>query len=120
MPQPIAIIGAGVSGLTCAVGLAEHGYATTVFTEEIGSKITSAAAGAIWFPYDVGPFDRAIEWALKSYQTFTDLCHQSGTGVSMIELRTFCRSGTIPIPDWASRLGAISIARSELNMFADG
>src|SRR5207253_6219298 len=105
MQQAMAVIGAGVSGLTCGALLAEHGHPTTIFAEEIGSEITSAAAGAIWFPYDVKPLDRAIEWALESYQTFRVLSQTPATGVSMIELRTYCRSGTIDIPGWASQFG---------------
>src|SRR5205814_6869758 len=121
MHESIGIIGAGVSGLTCAVLLAERGYSTTIFAEETGPQTTSAAAGAIWFPYDVEPLDRAIQWALTSYQRFHDLCQTSGSGVSMLELLTFCRSGTIPIPDWASQLGAAAIDASKFtNSFANG
>ena len=121
MHESVGIIGAGVSGLTCAVLLAERGYPTTIFAEEIGSQITSAAAGAIWFLYDVEPFDRAIEWALKSYKTFDHLRHTPATGVSMVELRTFCRSGTIAIPEWARKLGAAAIEVSNFsNIFTNG
>ena len=121
MHESIGIIGAGVSGLTCAVLLAERGYSTTIIAEETGPQTTSAAAGAIWFPYDVEPLDRAIQWALKSHQTFRDLCQTPGSGVSMLELLTFCRSGTIPIPDWASQLGAAAIDASKFtNSFANG
>lgn len=121
MEEPVAVIGAGVSGLTCAVLLAERGYPTTIFAEETLSQTTSAAAGAIWFPYDVEPLDRAIAWALQSYQTFRDLCEESQSGVSMIELQTFCRNGSIPIPDWAGQLGAAAIDPSNFGtMFRDG
>ena len=113
MSEPIAVIGAGVSGLTCAVVLAEHGFRTTILADETGSQTTSAAAGAIWFPYDVEPLDRAIAWALKSYHIFRDLCPEPQTGVSMLQLRTFCRSGTIPIPEWAGKLGAATIDASK-------
>jgi D-amino-acid oxidase len=112
MNQPIAVIGAGVSGLTCAVVLAEQGFPTTIFADETGPETTSAAAGAIWFPYDVEPLDRAIAWALESYQTFRNLGQDAETGVSMIELRTFCRAGTISIPEWARKLGAAVIDAS--------
>lgn len=121
MPQRIAVIGAGVSGLTCAVLLAERGYPTTIFAEESGSQTTSAAAGAVWFPYDVEPLDRAVAWALKSYRTFQHLGQEPRSGVSMIELRTFCRSGTIPIPDWARQLGAAAIDPGKFsNFFVNG
>ena len=121
MQQQIAIIGAGVSGLTCAVLLAERGYRTTIFAEETGSQTTSAAAGAIWFPYDVEPLDRAIQWALKSFQAFEALCREPKSGVSLIEQRTFCRAGNIPIPEWARQLGAVRIEPPKVNkLFADG
>jgi D-amino-acid oxidase len=121
MQQHVAVIGAGVSGLTCAILFAEQGYRTAIFAEEIGTQTTSAAAGAIWFPYDVEPLDAAISWALKSYRTFDDLRGQLNTGVSMTELRTFCRTGTIPIPNWADQFGAARLSRSNSHkMLSDG
>jgi D-amino-acid oxidase len=110
MQPQIAVIGAGVSGLTSAIVLAERGYPITIFAEETGNQTTSAAAGAIWYPYDVEPFDAALRWALKSYHTFEKLCsNEDSSGVSMIELRTFCRTGTVSIPSWAAALGASPI-----------
>lgn len=106
MKGEIAIIGAGVSGLTCGVLLAEHGHRVSIFAEETGRKTTSAAAGAIWYPYDCEPKDKVIAWALETYRVLADLAHKPGTGVSMIELLTFSRTSAIQIPDWAIPLGA--------------
>ena len=54
-PVPeLAIIGAGVSGLTCGVLLAERGYRVTIFAEELGERTTSAAAAAILAAYCLG------------------------------------------------------------------
>ena len=50
MAKNVAIVGAGVSGLTCAVLFAEHSYRTVIFAEETGERTTSAAAAAIWYP----------------------------------------------------------------------
>lgn len=104
--ERVAVIGAGVSGLTCATLLAEDGYKTTIFADEAGKQTTSAAAGAIWFPYDVEPLTAAIAWSLQSYDVFDALRSDANTGVSLIELRTFCRNGTIGIPPWATKIGA--------------
>jgi D-amino-acid oxidase len=110
--ERVAIVGAGVSGLTCAVVFAEHGHRTTIFAEETGTRTTSAAAGAIWYPYDAEPADKVVSWALATYKVLVDLGRDPHTGVSMIELRTFARSGEIQIPDWAIALRARRLAPS--------
>ena len=113
MPKQIAIVGAGVSGLTCGVLFAERGYRVSIFADEIGQQTTSAAAAAIWYPYDAGPADKVIAWALETYKLLVDLSRDAHSGVSMIELRTFSRAGEIRIPDWAHALGA-SVIPSEV------
>ena len=125
MKQRVAIIGAGVSGLTCAMILAEHGYRASIFAEEIGQQTTSAAAGAIWFPYDAEPVEKVIPWALETYNILVDLSRDPPSGVSMIELRTFARGGEIQIPEWAYALGARLLVMSSevetsLTVFSSG
>ena len=105
MKHRVAIVGAGVSGLTCGVVFAEGGHRTTIFAREIGQQTTSAVAGALWFPYDVEPADKAIPWALETYQTLVELARNGENGVSMIELYQLSRIGEIQIPDWAVPLG---------------
>src|SRR5207302_8245204 len=124
MSKSVAIIGAGVSGLTCAVLFAERGYRTAIFAEEIGQRTTSAAAGALWFPYDVEPADKVIPWALETYKVLVDLSRDPRSGVSMIELRQYCRAGKISIPDWAGPFVMSSEVETSLNIspsvFASG
>ena len=109
MERNVAIIGAGVSGLTCGVVFAERGYSTTIFAKETGQQTTSAAAAAIWFPYDAQPAEKVIPWALRTFDALVELARIPETGVSMIETRQFLRTGEIQIPDWAIPLGASSI-----------
>jgi D-amino-acid oxidase len=106
MAERIAIIGAGVSGLTCGVVLAEHGYRTAIFAKDIGQQTTSSVAAAVWFPYHVEPAERVIPLALETYQVLLDLARFPESGVSIIESRQFLRTGEIEIPDWAIPLGA--------------
>lgn len=106
MVQSIGVIGAGVSGLTCAVVLAERGYRTAIFAEQCGQRTNSAVAAAIWYPYDAAPTEKIIEWALQTYRVLIALAGDANTGVSVIELHTFARAGEIPIPEWAIPLGA--------------
>lgn len=106
MAERVAIIGAGVSGLTCGVVFAEHGYRTAIFAKDVGQQTTSGAAAAVWFPYDAEPLEKVIPWALETFHLLIDLARVPGSGVSMIELRQFSRNKEIQIPDWAIALGA--------------
>src|SRR5262249_57568871 len=99
MNRKVAIIGAGVSGLTCGVLLAEHGYRTAIFAKNIGQQTTSSVAAAVWFPYHVKPADRVIPLALETYQVLVDLTRVRGSGVSMIESPQFLPPRQIQIPD---------------------
>jgi D-amino-acid oxidase len=93
---------------------AERGYDVSIFAEEIGQWTTSAAAAAIWFPYDAEPAAKVIPWALKTYQVLVDLSREPRSGVSMIELHQFSRSGKIEIPGWAHSLGARNLRHDEV------
>jgi len=109
MDRNVAIIGAGVSGLTCGIVLAENGYRTTIFAKDIGQQTTSSVAAAVWFPYHVEPAERVIPLSLETYQVLLNLARSPETGVSVIESRQFLRTGEIEIPDWAVPLGAAVI-----------
>jgi D-amino-acid oxidase len=110
MQEQVAIIGAGVSGLTCGVLLAEAGWPVRIMAEETGPRTTSAVAAAIWFPYDAEPAAAVIAWSLETFEVLRALCAVSGSGVSMLELRQFARAGELEIPPWAMSLGAQRLA----------
>jgi D-amino-acid oxidase len=112
MPESVAIIGAGVSGLTCSVVFAENGYGTVIFAKEVAQQTTSGAAAAVWFPYDAEPQDKVIPWALQTFAVLADLARVPATGVSMIELRQFSRTREVQIPNWAIPLGVSVIPSS--------
>jgi D-amino-acid oxidase len=114
MKRRVAVVGAGVSGLTCALLFAEDGFETSVFAEEIGDRTNSAAAAAIWYPYDVGPGAKVVPWALISYGRFLELSRDPQTGVSVIEQRIFSRLGPIAPPDWAQPLAARTLTGTEI------
>ncbi len=120
MARTVAVVGAGVSGLTCAVVFAERGHRTRIFADQIGAGTTSAAAAAIWYPYDAAPSGQTIAWALATYRTLFDLARDSRSGVSIIELREFSRTGEIEIPEWALPLGARRIVSEIPAPFASG
>lgn len=61
---PVAVLGAGVIGLTTALEFAAHGHAVTVYAERFGTDTTSNAAGALWLPTGIefpeDPAERAL------------------------------------------------------------
>src|SRR5262249_54452847 len=120
MPQTVAIIGAGVSGLTCGVVFAERGYRTAIFAKETGQKTTSSVAAAVWFPYDAEPLRRVIPWALRTFDVLGDLGRVSATRVPVVGLGQFSRSKEIQIPNWAIALGAFAVATGLRPVFKSG
>ena len=57
MTFDVAVIGAGISGLSCAALLAEHGADVVVFeaAERIGGRIRTSSAATSGVPWDEGP-----------------------------------------------------------------
>ena len=74
----------------------------------------------MWYPYDAGPPERAIPWALQTYRKLEELALEPDTGVSMITLRMFSRSSVIEIPEWAVPLGAARIRSGIPAAFVSG
>jgi D-amino-acid oxidase len=62
----ITVVGAGVIGLSTALTLEERGHRVRVVAAARQSATTSAIAGAVWFPYRVGPPDKVPAWALRT------------------------------------------------------
>jgi D-amino-acid oxidase len=114
MKQRVAIVGAGISGLTCAVLFAENGFETSILAEELGDETNSAAAAAMWYPYDVGSGGEIVRWALVSYDRFRELARRPESGVSLTELRVFSRLGAISPPAWAQSFATRALEPGEI------
>jgi D-amino-acid oxidase len=114
----VLVVGAGVSGLTTAVRLAESGRVVQVIASEPPAASTSAVAGAVTagpaFADPVAdahrwdPFDAALAWHHASLATFADLATCPGTGVRVAHGRMVSRGdpGRSPamrsLPDYRS------------------
>lgn len=98
---PVAVIGAGVMGLTTARLAQEAGFAVTLYTEALPPDTTSNVAGGQWSPFGhyrdaaVTPewraqFERALEYSWRRFQILV------GNDYGIRWLPTFASAGDDP------------------------
>jgi D-amino-acid oxidase len=93
MSKKIAIVGAGISGLSSAYLLSKKNYDITIFAKSFPPNITSNRAAAFWFPYHIRNDKRGINWAKKSYAFYEKLAEDASTGISIKSLIKVLREG---------------------------
>ncbi|MBX3431724.1 MAG: FAD-binding oxidoreductase [Pirellulales bacterium] len=71
----VAVVGAGVIGLSTAIVLARAGCEVAVFAGRRRRGIASAVAAASWYPYAVSGFRR--EWAAATYRWLAALAEEA-------------------------------------------
>ncbi|GFG75869.1 FAD-dependent oxidoreductase [Mycobacterium botniense] len=81
--QQAVVVGAGVSGLTTGVCLAEAGWAVQVWTAARPQATTSMVAGAVWSPVFSEPVAKTLAWTERSLREFRTLSADPSTGVRM-------------------------------------
>ena len=87
--QQIVVIGAGVSGLTSALCLAEAGWPVRVWTAALPQQTTSMVAGAVWAPpRPAQRADTTLGWTEHSLRVFRELADDPNTGVQMAPVLT--------------------------------
>src|ERR671933_1952558 len=94
MNRDAVVVGAGVSGLTTAVRLAEAGLQVTIVAAGTDDATTSYAAGATWSPYLVEWTDRVRAWSYATLDMLRELAARDGTG---IVLRAGVEASLVPV-----------------------
>ena len=80
MPEAL-VVGAGVTGLTCAIRLREAGVAADVVAREPPERTVSAVAAALWYPYRAFPRERVAAWSARGFAVLSELAAVPGAGV---------------------------------------
>jgi len=93
MSKNIAIIGAGISGMSTAILLTQKNHRITIYAKAFTPNITSNRAAAFWFPYHIRNDRRGIRWCQISYEYYQKLAEQKETGISMRQLIKVLRKG---------------------------
>ncbi len=99
----IAVVGAGVVGLSCAIRLREQGHSVAIYAERRTPNTTSDRAGAVFSPFRMDGHPAAARWTQASYRMFAQLAEhdRAATGVSMTTLRELFFSPLAALPWWA-------------------
>lgn len=87
----VLVVGAGVSGLTCAVALLEAGAVVTVVTAGAPAGTASAVAGAMLGPVIGSGDERSLAWEQRSDAVFRQLAGDPATGVRLVTGRRSLR-----------------------------
>ena len=97
----VIVIGAGVSGITCASLLAEVASEVEIWSKDDPSQTTSATAGAFWYPYGIGMTEDVLNWTRTSYDRFCQLAEVQSSGVRLETASLYFRQPSL-IPAWIS------------------
>jgi D-amino-acid oxidase len=96
----VLVIGAGVSGLTSAICLAEAGISVRILAAEPPQQTTSAKAGASWGPYLVTD-SRIRGWSTETRLALERIAlAEPGSGVRLVP-GIEAAPGHLEPPDWA-------------------
>lgn len=121
----VLVVGAGVTGLTCAVVAAERGHHVDVLARDLPQETTSAVAAACWYPYLAYPAERVLGWARRAYESFAELASHAGagpdarTGVAVRPVRELTPEPAAD-PWWREAVPALTRLDAVPDGYADG
>lgn len=77
------VLGAGISGLSCATALVKAGYRVRIVAAKPPLETVSAVAAAVWYPYKAYPADRVAVWGAHTLEELTRQAARRVPGVRM-------------------------------------
>jgi D-amino-acid oxidase len=105
----VLVVGAGVSGLTTAVCLAEAGLDVAIRADRPPEETTSSVAGAIWGPHLCEQSERVTRWSRETLAVLTGLAGDPASGVHLASGVEATRTAG-EFPHWGHALGNLSPA----------
>ncbi|CAH0687945.1 unnamed protein product [Spodoptera exigua] len=92
----IAVLGAGINGLTCAVKIKEKykDYDVVLISSEFTPNTTGDGSGGLWYPFICGatPADLIRKWGSETYKYLHELYRMGGHGVSLLPVYSLYRT----------------------------
>ena len=110
----VVVVGAGVSGLSCAALLLEAGHEVVVVSADPIERTVSWVAAAVWFPTAAGPADAVARWGATTYDVLAAEAAAGVPGVVLRESLVLHRTVTDgDLPGWAAAVGGVRPARPD-------
>ena len=107
------VVGAGVSGLSCAIRLLESGHQVEVISDRFSPDTVSDVAAAIWYPFLTAPANKADGWGLETYAELERLAGEvPEAGVKMRDGREYLRQ-VVDLPSWKDYIAAFRVLESD-------
>ena len=100
MAGRITVVGAGVTGLSCAVRLAEAGHEVDVLARDLPAETTSAVMGGLWLPYLAEPAADVARWARTTLIELLALAEDPASGARLVAGHLL-HARPVPPPHWA-------------------
>ena len=97
----VAVVGAGLSGLSCAIRLQQAGARVVVVAADEPQQTVSAVAAAVWYPTRTAADPRVLRWAGRTFDELADQAARGIPGVTMRPTRMLLR-GSTETPWWAA------------------
>lgn len=91
--KTVTVVGSGIIGLTSAIILQEKGFAVNIVAKEDQSHTLSAKVGAVWFPFEIFPAEKANLWANMAYKRYVEES-QNNKAISLIKFISAYNSTT--------------------------
>ncbi|MFC0605743.1 FAD-dependent oxidoreductase [Winogradskyella pulchriflava] len=111
------VIGCGIIGLTSAIKLQENKLKVTIVAKESFKNTLSHKVGAIWFPFEIQPKEKANRWAALAYKTYQDDV-KDGNGVAFIPFITSYNDHSNT--DWVHQLPKASVKEASSSELPKG
>jgi D-amino-acid oxidase len=112
----VVVVGAGVSGLSCARLLLRAGHDVALVSGDPLEQTTSWLAAAVWFPTAAGPPEAVARWGAITYDALAEAAIAGVPGVFMRESLVLYRDDPQPpppLPEWAGAVGDVRPARPD-------
>ena len=106
------VVGAGITGLTCAIRLRDRGWSVHVLSDAPPEATTSHLAAAVWFPTRAGPRDRVLDWGRRTFDELAAQAGAGGPGVVMRESMALYRDEP-DRPWWSAAVEGLRRARDD-------